>query len=407
MTPRSSAGLTRIEVVCLLAVVFVSAAVTLPTLAGLRSSSGVLKSLDNLAVIGAGHALYSAEHGGRQLTHVDDTISTYGASADEAFDVWFDEFGERHPALVLGWAETSPGFFGILAYRVGSNCANASLLVPIEFPGVNCNPNLERLGSFRVMNAQAFSRYFNNRFYDPVFYAPNDEVAYDFVEPAFEESDQYYDALEPDHPAGQVPAWLSYVQAASAMYAPAVFRNPSDGGWQCPWTLDDGLASPGLFQATYPHLKTFVMEHNWVQNAPTDPCNPAFPQGTYGGCEPYYFNHGLDSEPATLFYDLSIRLLPNTEALAADQQAIDETGFGLWSRDTPFGEDGYWISAGLDGLPISHHVLTTGGIQGRDTTEGAGALVDMKALRKLKRLPRVRPEWEQDSLLTGGLSLEE
>ena len=40
---------------------------------------------------------------------------------------------------------------------------------------------------------------------------------------------------------------------------------------------------------------------------------------------------------------------------------------GLWSRDTPFGANGYFIDLGFDGVPLSHHILTTDGILGRDT----------------------------------------
>ena len=71
----------------------------------------------------------------------------------------------------------------------------------------------------------------------------------------------------------------------------------------------------------------------------------------------------------TLFYDGHVRLLPNTEVFAADQQILKQTGGvdGLWHRGTPFGEDGYFISAGFDGVPLSHHILTTDGILGRDT----------------------------------------
>ncbi len=54
---------------------------------------------------------------------------------------------------------------------------------------------------------------------------------------------------------------------------------------------------------------------------------------------------------------------------AADQQILEQTGGvdGLWSRDTPFGTSGYFIDVGYDGVPLSHHILTTDGILGRDT----------------------------------------
>ena len=135
-----------------------------------------------------------------------------------------------------------------------------------------------------------------------------------------------------------------------------------------PWLLDDGFRSPALSHARYANLKTFMLEHHWNQAPPADLCNPGFVPGTYDGCEPWYFNHGRASAPAALFYDLSVRLLPNLEVEAADLRLIEQTGHGLWSRDTPFWNEGYFISYGYDyDLELSHHILTTGGILGRDT----------------------------------------
>ncbi len=85
---------------------------------------------------------------------------------------------------------------------------------------------------------------------------------------------------------------------------------------------------------------------------------------------PYYFDLGIDSAPATLFYDGHVRLLPNTEVQASDEQILARTGGvdGLWSRDTPLGPDGYFLQSAFDNVVnVSHHVLTTEGIFGRDT----------------------------------------
>ncbi len=61
--------------------------------------------------------------------------------------------------------------------------------------------------------------------------------------------------------------------------------------------------------------------------------------------------------------------------LLADSQVLSQTGGmdGLWHRGTPFGADGYVISSGFDFVPLSHHVLTTDGILGRDTLGGTVA----------------------------------
>jgi hypothetical protein len=223
-----------------------------------------------------------------------------------------------------------------------------------------------------MLNADPFHDYVDGRFYSPTFYPPNDPLPYDLAEEAFDLESEwaFLEGILTD--LGDVPVWASYVRSPAAMFDPAVFRNPAEGGWQDPWLLDEGLRSPPLDAALYPDLKAMMIEHHWNQNVPQDLCNPAFFPGTYGGCEPYYFNMAFDSAPATLFYDLSVRLLPNTEVLAADEQLIMQVGYGLWSRDTPWGANGYLSEFAYDPIQLSHVILTTDGIRGRDTLAGAG-----------------------------------
>ena len=95
-------------------------------------------------------------------------------------------------------------------------------------------------------------------------------------------------------------------------------------------------------------------------------CNPNFRPGSYHGCEPYYFNHGWESVPMTLFYDGHVAGLGVPEAQAADSRHMNQVGWGLWSRDTPMSNDGYFIPEGYDFASTSFHILTTRGIRGRD-----------------------------------------
>ncbi|MEE9131890.1 MAG: hypothetical protein V3T84_17905, partial [Phycisphaerales bacterium] len=109
--------------------------------------------------------------------------------------------------------------------------------------------------------------------------------------------------------------------------------------------------------------------------------------GTFAdNCEPYYFNHGFESAPATLFYDGHVRLFGTQEALNANRRHLaqtaendeDEEGFGLWSIDTPFGGDydpdspgGYFMEFAYDFTSTSYHILTIDGSLGRDTLGSA------------------------------------
>jgi hypothetical protein len=349
-------------------------AILLPGLAGAGSKSMIAVSLGNLAEIGAAHALYAAEWNGRQVTVIRDDISTYGDRSAVAFPAYNAVNDPPHPGIILGWGRRPYGAplsqRTLFEYPTSNNDANNGLVVPIRFgpPGDGVY-----FGSFRVPNARPLHDYVGGRFYDPTFYAPADAPVYDAVEDAgcFRSDDEYTDCMPPTPDIGEAPGWSSYCFSPAALFHPDVMRHPIDGGWQDPWSLDQGFETPGLFQARHPALKTLMLEHRWVQNTPKDVCNPAFDTSVYfGQCEPYYFNHAIASAPATLFYDLSTRLLPNAEALTADKRALKQTGDGLWSRDTPFGTSGYLSEYGFDPEPISHHVLTTEGILGRDTTAG-------------------------------------
>ena len=89
--------------------------------------------------------------------------------------------------------------------------------------------------------------------------------------------------------------------------------------------------------------------------------------GTYDGCEPYYFNHSWDSVPMTLFFDGHVEGLGVRDAELADNRVRGQTGNeGIWHRGTPFGNDGYFMDAAYDMADTSFHILTTGGIRGRD-----------------------------------------
>ncbi len=349
---RSSAGFTIVELLVVVLIIAVLLAAVLPVIGKVRGTAGIEGSISNLVTLGVAHVLYAADWNGRQVTWVVDDLAVYGSVGgyNDAHGGCSSPFDEGcHPPIIWGW-----GCAGAL-WTYPMNISGFHWAVnPIAFPGL---AGITGFGNFRFPAVRPFHDYVNGRVYEPTFYAPNDTVVLESAEPLFGAPCEF-------NAEGNPPIWPSYALSPAAMFHPDVMRSNAAGGWQDPWSLDYGFESPGLFQALYPDLKTHMIEHHWVQNPPAE-CNPAFgPQ-----CVPYYFNHGIDSTPVTLFYDGHVRLLPNTEVFAADQQILKQTGGvdGLWHRGTPFGEDGYYISAGYDGVPLSHHILTTDGILGRDT----------------------------------------
>jgi competence protein ComGC len=382
MIHRRRPGTTLVETLVILGVLVALLAVILPSIARGAAAGRMTGSSDNLRTMAAAHHVYAAVWNGRQVTFVDDLIATYGRHLT-AFLNYERERGEWHPPVVLGWGlserENDRRWF---AYRMTGNCANTMLAVPIAFTG--CNKALREFGSFRLTNAGQFNRYVNGRFYDETFYTPDDPVVFEAVDDGgcFDDPDEYCNFAERCGSI-DVPAWSSYCLSPAAMFNPRVMahddpEHPLYNGWVDPWNLPDGFRSPPVFHALYPHLKTHVLERHWIRGEPAPPrCNPAFDPGTYGKdcCEPYYFNHAVTSAPLTLFYDGHVAPIVVADAMADDERVREQNGhpnWGLWSKDTIFGDDGYFIPYGYDQADTSFHVLTTDGILGRDILEPGG-----------------------------------
>jgi len=363
MARQRSSGFTIIELLVVVSIIALLIGILLPAVGKARTQARTTISQANLRNLGTAHASYAAAWGDRQFTLIDDNISTYGSTPNAAFNGYEQSNGIEHPPILLGWAKKfSTGQY--LNWILGS--AGNSAYQPITFvpePGTGG----ERFGSFRLANVQAFNRFVGRRFYDPVYYAPNDTAPYQFVSPAFDSPYEYH--LKENW--GYSIPWSSYCMSPAAMYAPEVMRRPDLGGWQNPWLLRAGFRTPAFSQCLYPGLKTHMLEHHWVQNKIGPDCNPGFGiDGTYGGCEPYYFNHAWESSPITLFFDGHVEAVGVRRTMRADGRMRTQSGgdemAGLWSRDTPWGEDGYFIQYWYDQAATSFHILTTEGIRGRD-----------------------------------------
>ncbi len=369
---RAPNGFAIVDLAVVIVVIVILLAAAVPVIAGAGGNAGIQQSMSNLVAQSAAHLLYAADWNGRQVTHIVDDFGFYGGD----FGVYNEVNGcmgypdpACHPPIIAGIGPSRFGSWVTWAYWPFQS--NNAFMQPINFPGPpNESSNLDGLGHWRFPQTRPIHDYLNGRYQDPVFYAPNDTSVVGPLEPCIGQAPEFV-AL----PFECNPAWSSYARSPAAIFHPDVMRSNAAGGWQAAWELDHGYETPGFFQAAYPDLKTHLIEHSWVQNPPA-PCNPA-----YFGCEPYYFNAGIDSAPVSLFFDGHVRLLPNAEVLFADLQVLAQTGQedGLWHRGTPFGASGYHIDDGFDGVPLSHHVLTTDGILGRDTLGGASPMQSVVA----------------------------
>jgi len=368
--PARGRAFTIIELLVVVSIIALLIGILLPAISKARDQARVTASLANLRNLGTAHGVYGKEWNDRQLTFIDDGWSSMGNNGLNNINTYFAQCGQYPPPIILGWRAGSGGNNDSGGNRMWGywpqppNTGNAWRLEPIKFAG----GALQYFGSFRICNAKQFSQYVSGKFYEKTFYAPKDNMVVSLIERdgCFDDPGEFCTLTNTTE--GGV-GWCSYVLSPAAMFAPEVMQNKDKGGWKNPFSMPGGFRSPAFAQCRYPSLKTHMLEHHWLQNKRTE-CNPAFAPGTYGGCEPWYFNHGWESQPATLFYDGHIEPVGTREAIRSDGRITVQmgwgTGWGLWSRDTTFGENGYLIDASYDQANTSYHILTTDGIQGRD-----------------------------------------
>ena len=365
-------GFTIIELLVVVSIIALLIGILLPALGRARDSALQSTSLSNLRQISAGLAAYAGDWNDRQFTLIPDDFCQTGGAIGNC-GTYITEIG--CPAQpILGWANFDGGRAlwgywidqGNVCAGVGQ-CGNIVIALPYDAGS--------RVGVFRQINVKPFAQYMNDKYYDKVFYAPKDRRKIERVEKYFEHPDEFnYDGII---------EWPSYSYAASAMFSPDVWDpkrncggsggvadnacqpcNPAQGGGV------SGLKSPPVGMAHYPDLKTRVLEHEWLQNAPGD-TNPLFS----GGQTSYYYNHGIRSAPCTVFFDGSVRVMGVAEPVKANQRVLrqtdpvtGETGESLWCNDWN-GNDYYeGQSYGFGEEETSYHHFTRKGIHGRDTT---------------------------------------
>ncbi len=388
MVATSRKGFTIIELLVVVSIIALLVGILLPAIGKARDTARVNVSKNNLRQMGVAHKTYAADWADRHVTYVRDNLGLYGGDVGIYNQMVYGGGGgfDIHPPIIAGWGYTGGGSY--VAWAYWSDQSNNVYFQPINFPGP---PNDSGPGSgpdacgscdgwgwFRFgTQPKPMSDYLGGKWLDPVSFAPKDRTVLEKIEPCFEIPGAFVAGSTPSPGTGLAGIgpdtcneglYGSYSLSAAGLFSPRVFsyNKESDLYWSAPWELPSGYKVPSFGQVKYPTLKTHMLEHRWLQNVPVA-CNTSF-----SGCEPYYFNHGFQSVPVTLFYDASVRMMGVLEAMSSDRRNIRQTGgvdegVGLWSRDTPFEADGFIIEDAYDFVETSYHILTTEGARGRDT----------------------------------------
>ncbi len=373
MKPRTHRAFTIIELLVVVAIIAILIGILLPAVGKARDKARTSTSESNLRQLAVAHQAYAADYEDRQLTLARDNLSAYGSSVSDynnATAPGASHRSEAHPPVLGGWGwDPEEGVVRLFGYYPFYDYW-AWAVEPIGFPD-NPSNSATGFGWFRLPNCKQLNQYSNGHWYDPIFYAPKDPF-WPQISICLDDPHEF-----PDRPECNPPVWTTYCLSPAALFNPQVFSwNKTTGSWFTnPWSIPAGFRVPSMSDIEFPSLKTHMLEHPWLQNVRTV-CNPSFVGVFQDLCEPYYFNMGWESAPATLFYDGSVRLMGVQEPLDSDRRFRSQNGgeIGLWNNQTSFGGDyapggtgGYYSDYAYDWTSTSYHILTTEGARGRDT----------------------------------------
>jgi prepilin-type N-terminal cleavage/methylation domain-containing protein len=373
MKPRSR-GFTIVEILVVVSIIALLIAILLPAIGKARDAARQTQSSGNLRNLAVANMTYASDWGDRQFTGCPDDLGI--VSGDPvAYNSSVGCMGQ----LLAGYDQNG-SLFG--AWCGGSLCPNWvsgddlqwSLTFHLLYQPISYNVPQAAIifGGFRTPNNKAFNNYVGNRFYDPIFWAPKDTIPLRLAEPFFEFPEEFR-VPENENEVSRI-VWSSYIWSPSAMFHPEVH---SSCGWRNPREFAAAYKSPAVGQCRFPELKTWMLEHHWLQHNESE-ANPSF-----DGEDPsWMFNQGYNSSPITMFFDGHVAPAGTRAAMDADGRArvLSEQNnlcgtcdagsncqTGLWNRDTQFGADGYYQQYAYDTLvDTSFHILTTNGIRGRD-----------------------------------------
>ena len=397
---QQSLGFTIVELLVVISIIALLVGILVPAVQKARDSAKVTQSRSNIHQVATSLANYATDHNDRNFTTAPDNLSSGDRTGLEISQAIALIEGENPMGIYLGEYEAGGAAYVYYIGMFGNGGNSTGGIAPYCFStGLTTSSNGKSgYGVWRYPNSGQVAVYMNDMPLHSAYFAPKDVVPLRALEDCDSISGTYCpsSAMAAGHGAlgaenykwrsNMLGAPSSYCISPSFMYSPGVYQynimagqKPTD-----PMDLPRGFKPPSTAQARYASHKTWLMEHNWLQNLDNNECGVNWEfggwflddDGCWDGCEPEHFNASRHSEPVTVFADNSVQTYSisdfqaDSDLVKADMPAWHQEE-GTWFRNIgAFGFDtgmeSYYVNFGTDWVDWGGHTHTMFGVKGRD-----------------------------------------
>jgi len=370
-------GFTIVELLVVISIIALLVGILVPAVNKARDTAKTTQSKSNLHQVSIALSNYAADWNGDNFTSAPPNLSggdRTGTSIASAIAQLSGNSGDQ--------AWTPMGIrLGEIAVGNGNSIAflnNTDGIAPYVFMSGNTSGSHPGLGTWRYPNALQCAEYMHGLPLHKAYFSPKDTVPLRALEQCDATNSSYcvstlgqsWWGLTAKWTSNMILAPSSYALAPGLMYNAAVYdaENPVD-----PMDIPTGFRPSSTDQARFPNLKTWLMEHYWLQNMrASEECGLywdgtwfAAGDGCWDGCEPFHFNGSYNSAPITVFVDGHVGVVDVAQA-SRDDMMLEGQGSPLWNRNTADGANGYYNNGSADWIDWSGHTHTVDGVRGRD-----------------------------------------
>ena len=374
-------GFTIVELLVVISIIALLVGILVPAVNKARDTAKTTQSKSNLHQVSIALANYAADWNGDNFTAAPPNLSSgarTGISVGAAITQLGANTGDGWTPMGIRLGEISVGNQAWVCFL-----NNPDGVAPYLFTDGNTSDEHAGFGTWRFPNALQCAEYMHGLPLHKAYFSPKDTVPLRALEACDATNSSYCVSTTGGNQWGMDIVWTSnmylapssYSLAPGLMYNTAVYDplNPID-----PMDIPTGFRPSSTDQARFPNLKTWLMEHYWLQNVrSSSECGLYWEDigawfasgvGCWDGCEPFHFNGSYNSAPITVFVDGHVGVVDIAQASRDDMmiELASDDDIGLWNKNTTDGDNGYYNNTSADWIEWSGHTHTNDGVRGRD-----------------------------------------